>query len=95
MKITRLIYFSTLLALSSITSFSQIVTQDIRGRIIDADSEVPVAFATIAIPTCDPPRGTTSDEDGYFRIDKVPVGRHNLQVSYVSYETRVIPEILV
>ena len=77
MKITSIIYVSTLLALSSLTSFSQIITQDIRGRIIDAESEAPVAFATIAIPTCDPPRGTTSDGDGYFRIDKVPVGRHN------------------
>ncbi len=95
MKITKLIYVSTLVALSSFTSIAQIITQDIRGRIIDAVSEAPVAFATIALPTCDPPRGTISDEDGYFRIDKVPVGRHNLQVSCVSYETRVIPEILV
>ena len=95
MKITRIIFVSTLVALSSFASFAQVITQDIRGRIIDAESEAPVAFATIAIPTCDPPRGTISDEDGYFRIDNVPVGRHNLQVSFVGYETRVIPEILV
>jgi hypothetical protein len=40
-------------------------------------------------------RGTVSDLAGSFLLDKVEVGRYNLQVSFLGYETLVIPELLV
>lgn len=77
------------------TLSGQEFTQVIRGKVVDAESQAPVPFATITIPTLDPPMGTTTDEHGIFRLDQVPVGRHNLQVSFVGFETRVIPELMV
>lgn len=73
----------------------QEITQVIRGKVVDIESEMPIAFATVTIPTTFPPQGTTTDEQGYFRLEKVPVGRHNLQVSFVGFETRILPELLV
>lgn len=73
----------------------QELTQVIRGKIVDVESEVPLPFATISIQTISPPMGTTSDNDGYFRFNKVPVGRHNIQVSFIGYETKLIPELMV
>jgi len=77
------------------TIFSQEITQVVRGKIDDAESQMPIPFATIVILTLDPVMGTTSDDKGIFRLDNVPVGRHNIQVSFVGYESRVIPELLI
>ena len=61
-------------------------TQTVRGRILDADSESPLPGATVIIPGSDPLLGTTSDPDGYFRLDEVPVGRISIEVSFIGYE---------
>ena len=39
--------------------------------------------------------GTTTDDDGAFSIDNIPLGRHTLLITYLGYEDVVIPEILV
>lgn len=77
------------------SSFSQDITQVVRGKIVDEESQMPLAFTTIAILTSDPVMGTISDDEGFFRLDKVPVGRHNIQVSFLGYESKVIPELLI
>jgi hypothetical protein len=77
------------------TANGQEITQVIRGKIVDVESQTPIAFATVTVPTTHPPQGTITDESGNFRMEKVPVGRHNLQVSFVGFETRVVPEIMV
>jgi hypothetical protein len=77
------------------TTFSQDITQVVRGKIVDAESQKPLPFTTIVILTLDPVMGTTSDDNGIFRLDKVPVGRHNIQVSFMGYESKVIPELLI
>ena len=71
------------------------LTQVIRGKVIDADAHPPLAFATVAISTTDPMLGDMTDEEGNFRIEDVPIGRHNIQVSFIGYETQIIPEVLV
>ena len=43
----------------------------------------------------DPAIGTTTDIDGNFTIENVPVGRHTLKVSFVGYADAYIPEILL
>jgi hypothetical protein len=39
--------------------------------------------------------GASSDAEGSFRIQNVPVGRVSLIVSFIGYEERIIPNILV
>ena len=73
----------------------RILYQTVRGRVIDADTRIPLAYANIMVKNTDRPLGTTSDSNGFFRIPKVPIGRHNIQFSYMGYETKVIPELLV
>lgn len=71
------------------------VTQTIRGKIIDSDIKTPLPGATVMIIGNDSLNGTVSDMDGFFRLDHVPVGRINLQISYMGYETKNLPNILV
>ncbi len=83
-----------MISLISSLGFSQ-TTQTIRGRIVDLDSESPLLGATVKVIDSDPILGSVTDLDGNYRIENVPIGRVNLQVSFVGYEERTIPNVLV
>lgn len=74
---------------------SQELTQIVRGKVIDVESQAPLAFASVVIVTTNPALGAITDDDGNFRFDNVPIGRHDLKVSYMGYETQSIPELMV
>ena len=69
--------------------------QTIRGQVIDEESKLPLIGVTVMIEDSSPLIGATTNNDGNFRIEKVPVGRINLQLSYIGYEQKVIPNIVV
>lgn len=77
------------------TSTAQNLSQTVKGRVLDAQSLSPVPGATILMLNTDPAKGAVTDVEGYFKIDKVPVGRHSVQVTFVGYENKLIPEVLV
>lgn len=79
----------------SMVLHAQEFTQVIRGQVIDIESQAPLAFATIAVTTTESIIGTVTDENGNFRLENVTIGRHDLQVSYLGYESQVIPELMV
>ncbi|RFS14644.1 TonB-dependent receptor [Emticicia sp. C21] len=68
-------------------------TQTIRGRIIDTNNEKPLAGANVVLKNTI--QGAQTDDNGYFRLEKVQVGRHQLEISSVGFETQTISEILV
>lgn len=68
-------------------------TQTIRGRITDINTEKPLAGANITLKNTT--LGTQTDEKGYFRLANVSLGRHQLEISSVGFETQTISEILV
>jgi len=74
---------------------AQEFTQTIRGRVVDAQSKFPLIGANIILLDTDPVQGTTSDANGYFRLEKVNIGRQNLQASYLGYKTAVIPNLVL
>jgi len=91
----KLITTILVIALFSAIAFSQKLTQTVRGTIIDNDSKLPLAGATVLITGVDPPVGAATDVNGNFRIEKVPVGRIALQLSYIGYENKSISDIVV
>ncbi|MBL0745464.1 TonB-dependent receptor [Chryseolinea lacunae] len=71
-------------------------TQTLRGRVTDGVSKTPLIGVSIrmagdGLATL----GSTTDEHGDYRIDKVPLGRQTLIVSYIGYETQTLANILV
>jgi len=74
---------------------AQEFTQVVRGRVFDAETQSPIPLATVYMNTTEPVLGTITDQDGYFRLDKVPVGRHNVVASSIGYDTKIVPEIMV
>ena len=72
----------------------RILTQNIRGWVIDAASGYPVAYASVYLMGKTEVGGVT-DSLGCFVIKNVPIGRHDIQVSFVGYEPTIFREILV
>lgn len=69
-------------------------TQTIRGIVLDSKTNVPIEFATVRIMNSGS-LGSTTDSLGRFRIDHVPVGRCNIQTSFVGYNVNILNEIPV
>ncbi len=61
-------------------------SQTIRGKVLDRDTKFPLPFATVQILNSSPIIGTTSNIDGEYVIENVPVGRYSLKFSFVGYE---------
>jgi hypothetical protein len=95
MKTRKIVMGIVMSCAISIASNAQELTQVIRGQVIDIESQTSLPFATIAIITTDPILGAITDDKGNFRFEKVPIGRHNIKISYVGYETQIIPELIV
>lgn len=69
---------------------AQEISQNIRGKIIDQVSLTTLPGANIIIHTTDPKMGISSGLDGDFKFSNVPVGRHDIEVSYLGYESRFL-----
>jgi len=85
---------SIIFCLSNIV-YSQDLTQTIKGKIIDSESQIGLPGATVVVVNSNPLIGTVSDMDGNFRLENVPVGRISLKISYIGYEEQYISELLV
>ncbi|RDC63468.1 TonB-dependent receptor [Adhaeribacter pallidiroseus] len=75
--------------------FSQNLSQTIRGKVIDRESQTPLIGASISITNLNPVKGSITDAEGNFKLEKVPVGRHTLKINYIGYEEQTIPELLL
>ena len=69
-------------------SFSQELTQTIRGTVLDKQTQSPLPGAVISILNTDPIKATTTDENGKFRFDDILLGRKQLKISLISYKEK-------
>ena len=70
-------------------------TQTIKGTVIDQASGIPIPFATVHLLNIQPTLGTNSDEEGKFLIEEVPLGRYDIQASFIGYESAIKKDIEV
>ncbi len=90
---TRLLLFSWILLSAAL--HAQTITQTVRGRVTDADTKLGLPGANVIVVNSQPLLGTTTDVNGNFRLERVPVGRKSIQISYIGYNPVVKPEIMV
>ena len=74
---------------------AQQATGTIRGQVLDQASESPLSFASVSVMDTDPFIGTTTDDNGHFVLDNIPVGRYNILVSYLGFEPVTLNSVLV
>lgn len=57
----------------------------IKGKVIDIDTESPIAFANVYLPNNE--KGTITDDNGLFSLTNIPNGEQRIIVSIIGYET--------
>lgn len=71
----------------------QNIKSSITGTVIDAETQQALPYVNIWFDGTT--RGTTSDEQGVFKLEDIPVGRYVLMAKMVGYEQISIPEVVV
>ncbi len=85
-----------LLLLITQVSRAQQLTQTVRGRIMDTETKSPLPGATFRIvQDSSSASGVISDQEGYFRLTSVPVGRRTFQVSSVGYTPKTLSNLII
>jgi hypothetical protein len=93
--LTKVLLLSlVLVTISSITN-AQIPAQTIKGTVVDKSTQAPLPGAAVILLNTSPLLGSTTDVNGKFRIERVPVGRYDVKASYIGYEPGIIRELLV
>lgn len=81
--------------LCSVLALSAQSGQTVKGKVFDSDTQEPLTGASVVILHSNPFIGTTTDAAGNFILSDIPLGRHNLQVSFMGYQSVTIPELMV
>ncbi|QDK81103.1 TonB-dependent receptor [Spirosoma sp. KCTC 42546] len=93
--ILLLLVFLFFLLFSPMLGQAQALSQTVRGTLTDSDSQLPLIGATLLIVGSKPLVGITTDQNGQFKLSNIPTGRISLQLSYLGYEPKIIPDIVV
>lgn len=83
------------LCLISNVLLSQNISQTVRGKVVDIESNTVLVGANIAVLINGEIRGSNTDENGIFKLTDIPVGRRDIEISYLGYESVIIKSILV
>ena len=70
-------------------------TGTIKGQIKDEQSDIGLIGVTIQLVGQEVATGVISDEDGYYRLENVPIGRQTILVSYMGFESVTMPNVIV
>ena len=75
----------------------QLSSAQITGKIIDADDNSPLEYATVAIYNQSPKTlitGVVTNEKGVFTFDKIKKGTYFLEISFIGYQAKIIENII-
>lgn len=93
MKTLQIIIVAFIISTTSLAA--QSLTQTLRGKIIDQVSQTPLPGATIMVLNTDPLVGATTDVEGEFKIQKLPIGTYTIRVSFIGYKDFILPNVVV
>src|ERR1035437_4734278 len=90
------ILYSLFFIFYSLFSFSQELTQTIRGKVLDKDgkSEIP-GVSILLFDDSLKISGAVTDANGNFRMENIPVGRYSLHATFLGYQSHSIPNLMV
>lgn len=85
-----ILFFSSIIPL-----FSQEVTQNIRGTVIEKETRSELNGAIVSVDGVENAITTSTDAKGNFRLTGVSIGRHTVKVKYIGYYDLVMNNIIV
>lgn len=82
-----------ILIILSITFKAQTITQTLKGLVIDKQSQTPLPGAIIQVLDSTH-KYAQADENGYYKIQQIPIGRINIKVTYIGYKQKQLTVVL-
>lgn len=71
------------------------LTQTIRGVVYDIETEQPLPGVNVLLLDTEPLQGASTNAEGAFVIEEVPIGRHNVQFTFIGYEPLVLKQMML
>lgn len=84
-------FLTLLLTIAAAVVFAQKGT--ISGKVMDPKLKEPIIGASVVVLTNG--QGTTTDFDGNYTLENVPVGEHQIEISYISFATKIVKATVV
>ena len=79
--------------MASLSAVAQL-TQNIRGTVVDKESQFPLIGVNIIVGDSGS-LGTSTELDGSFKISDVSLGRHSIKFQYLGYEDVLISDLII
>jgi|SRR6185437_2113033 len=89
------IYLAALFLFISLFSFSQNITQKIRGTVVEKETHSEIVGAVVSVISDTNHIAATTDAKGNFRLEDLPIGRHAIKITYVGYHDVVLPAVML
>ncbi len=91
----KLFFSFIFISISLLSQAQSELVQSIKGQVTDQSTELPLIGANIYILDSSPVIGTSTDENGYYRFENMPVGRYRIGCSYIGYKSATTGSTLV
>lgn len=91
----NILFVATIFATMASFASNNSLTQTVRGKVFDIESHETLPGANVIILDTEPLLGTSTEMDGSFSILNVPIGRYNIQVTFLGYDPIILPEVMV
>lgn len=90
-KLLSTLLFSILIT----TLWAQTPTQTVRGQVMDSQTKTTLPGVVVLLrDTGSSTKSVATDDNGNFRFDLVPIGRHVLTFKYIGYKDRSVNVVL-
>ena len=84
MKVSSILF--SLIFLSVSFFYAQ---QTVKGRVVDLESQFPLPGVNVKFVDGDLDNGVATDVNGGFKIENVPLGRHQIRFTFIGYKPQV------
>ena len=88
-------FFSCCFLLCFTLTAQETLLQNIKGQVTDTETGLPLIGANVVVVDSDPLLGVSTDVEGYFRFENLPVGRYTLRCSYLGYRENTMANVLL
>ncbi len=89
----RILFLFAGLLMSGLAISQNAFKQNISGIVVDNISGEPLFGANVVIENSNPFLGVSTDENGKFSFNNIPVGRISLKVTYLGYYPKVLSNL--
>jgi Carboxypeptidase regulatory-like domain/TonB-dependent Receptor Plug Domain len=92
-KLLRGSFWTILLSFTASSYAQNELTQTLRGQVLDAVTNAPIPSATVILSKKND--ATTTDTEGVFRFEKTAVGRYDVSVRCIGFQSVMLANVVV